>query len=200
MDPNQAGTIISETMTPAPELPANKVDQIARETFHPEATKETVTIGGREFKVVMLPWGVEGQMLDIIAPYLRLLVDAAAVEQFEGVLGALLIEARHDLNALAIMILSHQWKKEPEFQPDAGEHPQTTAQKIDAWLAENAHFSEIAELVLAQVKRNKVADSLGKLWAPNVLGVKILRVLNTLPSHLQQHLQSSLQASQNASA
>ena len=200
MDPNQAGTIIGEALAPAPEIPAHQVDQIAREAFYPEATKETVTIGGREVKVVMLPWGVEGQMLDIIAPYVRMLVDSAAVEQFEDMLTALLVGARHDLNKLAVMILSYQWKNDPAFQPESGEHPRTTEQKVDLWLAENAHFCEITDLVLTQVKKNRVADSLGKLWAPNVLGVRILRVLNSLPSHLRQLLQSSSQASPKASA
>lgn len=168
-----------------------QVQAATREAFHPPLAREFVTVGGREVAIAMLPWGVEEQLLDIIAPYLRLLIDAAAVSQFEEVLQSLLIEARHDLHKLAVLILVHHWKHEPAFAADE----QTSADKVSAWLRDNAHFAELAELVLAQVQKNKVADSLGKLWSPAVLGVRILRILNSLPSQLRAALPSSLQAS-----
>lgn len=185
-DPERETIIGAQQAEPQP-LTDAQVVAATQEAFHPEGTRDVVTVGDREVQVRMLPWGVEQKMLDCIAPYLRLLVDATAVSQFDEMLQALLVEARHDLNKLAVIILANQWKAEPGFLAD---EVGTTEQKVNAWLAENAYFQQIADLVLAQVRKNKVADSLGKLWLPNVLHVRMLKVLDTLPSQLRQALQS----------
>lgn len=190
--PQPDSTILGAAGNPAQELPEEFIPAVTREAFDPQAAKAEVAVGDRVVKIAMVPWGVEGDMLDIIAPYLRLLVDSAAVETFEETLAAALVEGRHELNRLAVIILAHHWKDETAFHDEAGK---VDAGAINTYLAENAHFHQIADLVLAQVQKNRLADSLGKLWSPGALTVKVLRMINSLPSQLRLALQSSSQAS-----
>lgn len=167
------------------------------ETFNPALVRHELPIGDRSIKMTNIPWGAEQEIIDILAWYLRTITDASAVGLLEDTLGALLIEASADLEKICLIILEHHWGEEPQFAPQPEQRDaegtlvapaMTTRDRLRAWLKKKAHFEQIADLVLTQIKRNKLADSLGKLWAPGVLGVKALKALNTLPHHLQQLL------------
>jgi len=120
-------------------------------------------------------------MLEIIAPYLSYCLEGAAAGVLDEMIKSLLVSAHRDLTKLAILILTPQMSK-LGLEPEADDAKR--AEMLETWLEENAHFSEIADLVIKQIRLNKVADSLGKLWAPGALGLKALKMLSTLQSQL----------------
>lgn len=195
------GTILGAVKAPPEELKDDgAIASVANRVVDPESTTEFVLIGGRRVAIVFLMWKTERRMLEIIAPYLKTLTDSAMIGAFDEMLASLLVEAHYDLTRLACLILEPQFKDLEEFKPqpaianDAGEvvvPARSTLRVIEDWLDDNARFEEIADLVLRQTKMNKMADSLGKLWAPAALSARVLRVLNTLPRHLTQALQSN---------
>jgi hypothetical protein len=206
--PKKSPSLIDEANTPPREhLSDDEVELALEEALDPSSTQETLSLGGIGIQVRFLSYRYERQMLRIIAPYLRVLTDAAMVGAFEDVLAACLIEAEVDLWKLVVIILRPQVESLPDL-PEAPELPagkaytpeQRLCAQIGEWVDENAHFDEMAELVKAQIVKNKLGSSLGKLWAPGVLGVGLLKLLNTLPSHITQALQLQSTASASATA
>ena len=135
-------------------------------------------------------------MTRIVAPYLKLLTDATMVGAFDEMLKACLIEGEADLYRLATIILRPQATElglPPEPDRAAGAKAQQEHdQLILYWLEDNSCLAEVGELVLQQIERNKLGEALGKLWQPAVLGVGLLKMLNSLPAHLRSVLQLSL--------
>ncbi|MFN7000410.1 MAG: HAD-IC family P-type ATPase, partial [Elioraea tepidiphila] len=79
-----------------------------------------------------------------------------AISQFGKALSVAIAESDEDLTALALIILT-------AYDDAINED----------WLNRHAHFHEVIELVKAQMEKNKVADSLGKLWGNGVLSAKL---------------------------
>jgi hypothetical protein len=201
-------TLIEEAHAPAREhLTDEEVGQAVEDALDPSSTLETLRIGGADIQIRFLTYRYERQMVRIIAPYLRTLTDAAMVGAFDNVLAACLIEAEVDLWRLVVIILRPQVEALGVL-PEAPELPEgrfyTSEQQLCAqigeWVNEHAHFDEMAELAKRQVVKNKLGESLGKLWAPGVLGVGLLKLLNTLPSHITQALQLKSTPSASATA
>lgn len=191
----QENTIVGEFVKePADNLTDGQVAQIALEVANPEETIDKITIGGKTVQIRFLTWKYERRMLNIIAPYCRVLIDGASVGAFEEVLSSLLAEAETDLTRLAIIILSAQAETIGidlgEFR-DKESKEKALAVAIESWIDENARFEEICELVKRQIVKNKLADSLGKLWAPGVLAIKTLKIIDSLPLHLKSLLESN---------
>lgn len=182
-----SGTLITEAAAPArPDLTDAEIAAASQEAADPAASRDVVHIGGRDIRVTFLTWKYENEMLRIISTYLRILLDAAIdAEALEEVIGALLVAATADLENVAVIILRHHLKNDPAFapRPADGDTPAvTTDDLIREWLGEEAHFDQLVTLIRAQIAKNKLGDSLGKLWQPAVLGVRTLKVLGTLRS------------------
>jgi hypothetical protein len=128
-----------------------------------EASIDKVTIGGREITITHLPYGTERHMKRLIGPYLKFLLEAwlAGEDAFAAALTAAIVESDEDLTELAVVILQ-------AYDPNLDE----------AWLNYNASLAEVIELVKAQVRKNKVADTLGKLWGRGVLSARMVEALN----------------------
>jgi hypothetical protein len=128
-----------------------------------EASIDKVTVGGREIVITHLPYGVERHMKRLIGPYLKFLLEAwfAGEEAFAAALTAAIVESDEDLTELAVIILR-------AYDPNLDEH----------WLNYHATLAEVVELVKAQVRKNKVADTLGKLWGRGVLSARLVEALN----------------------
>jgi hypothetical protein len=164
-----------------------------------DSSDEYVSVGGVRVQIKWLFWEDEIKMLRALAPYQKMLIDAAAIGALDETIGALLVEATYDLERLAVMVLRGQMEKLGIPPVDTTKNTPTgladllpeeieeaRLQAIRQWLRTRARFAEIAELVLAQIKRNKLGESLGKLWAPGVLHIKALQILNTLQSRDMQ--------------
>ncbi len=162
--PPKVDGLVEEAITPSADtMPDEAIRQVAAEITDSAAVAEFVTVGGREFPVQFLVWKQERQFMKVIAPILRYLITAATLGEFEAAFGALLTESDGDLTKLALVVL------------------QTHDATIDeTWLDEHARMDELIELVTQQVRKDKVIDTLGKLWGPGVLAVKTLEGLSNL--------------------
>lgn len=118
------------------------------------ASPDTVSVGGRTWPVTFLPWGPERRFMRIIGPYLRFLTDAwiAGGDTWLACLTAAIVESEHDMTELSLIILQYH---DPSID--------------EAWLNDNARCEELIELVSVQLDKNRVADTLGKLWGRGVL-------------------------------
>ena len=140
---------------PASSMSASEAAMAASEAMEgASASPDTVSVGGRTWPVTFLPWGPERKFMRIIGPYLRFLTDAwiAGGETWLACLTAAIVESEHDMTELALIILQHH---DPAID--------------EAWLNDNAHCEELIELVSLQLDKNRVADTLGKLWGRGVL-------------------------------
>lgn len=127
------------------------------------ASIDKVTVGGREITITHLPYGTERHMKRLIGPYLKFLLEAwlAGEDAFAAALTAAIVESDEDLTELAVIILQAYDRELTE-----------------EWLNYNATLAEVIELVKAQVRKNKVADTLGKLWGRGVLSARLVEALN----------------------
>ncbi|MNS28120.1 hypothetical protein D3C72_600860 [compost metagenome] len=189
--PKPASVLEAATM-PAPELKTDaEVERQVEEAVEgaPAAT-DVVMVGGREFPIIFLPWGVERQMVRIVAPYLRFLMRAWAAGDpvFTEAMVAAVMESETDLTKLAVLILGHHLKDDPTFAPtpakvEAGqvlEPAVSREEKVESWLNEQAHLAELIELVVLQLAKNKLADSLGKLWGRGGFDGAVAAALSTM--------------------
>lgn len=176
----KAANLFEAGITPPPELNSDREVAQAAATVLGEVADEEVTIGGRTIKVIELKWGAERQWNPIIGDYLEFLLGAwlSGPEQFAKALSVAVGESPNDLTRLAVIALGFYFKDDPAFIPYDGA---TREQQIEAWLNENATFKELIELIRAQMERNAVSDSLGKLWGKGVLSAKLAEVLSTTP-------------------
>lgn len=140
---------------PAERLSVREAEAASAEAVEgPDTRSDTVSVGGRAWPITFLPWGPERRFVRIIGPYLRFLTDAwiAGGDTWLACLTAAIVESETDLTELALIILQHY-----------------DATIDEAWLNENAHMEELIELVSVQLDKNRLADSLGKLWGRGVL-------------------------------
>lgn len=162
-----------------------------------DETDTFVSVGGIPIPIKFLFWETEMRLLRIMAPYQKVLIDGAIIDALDETLGALLVEAVHALDQVAVIILHTQMDVLPiepvettkvtpgglaELSPAQIEAAQMEA--VRAWVRKNGRFDELADLVLAQIKRNNLGKALGKLWEPGAQRVKALRTLNTLVSQI----------------
>ena len=187
-------TIIGALEQAPRELTTAETEKLSADALF-NTSDDYVMVGGVQIEVKWLFWEDEIKMLRMLAPYQKMLIDAVGIGALEETIGALLVEATHDLERLAVMILRGQMEKLgippvttsvttptglADLDPD--EIEEAKLQAIRTWLRKRARFAELSELVLVQIKRNKLGESLGKLWAPGALHIKALRILNTLES------------------
>lgn len=195
-------TVLETFIKPPETLNEEGLKQASQEAFDPEASKDFVEIGGKSIQMRLLTWKFERRIVSIVSFYLKTILEAAQVQMLEDTLGALLVEAPDDLTRIAVIVLSSQ----PEVIFDALPNLDTPDGKkrlesmLENWLDDNAHFDEIVNLVQTQLKKNNLAASLGKLWTPGSLGVRALKILNTLESQSGQILQRKLMEYANDTA
>lgn len=183
--------IVAETLAPvADNMPDAAIAAIAQEitdpphASDPTSIVESVDVGGIAFPVRFLTWKYERHWTRILAPMMRFLLEAASVGKFEEALVALLSESDADLSRMAAWVLLPQVDVIADLpaapEQATGTPDEVMVGRIEEWLGEHARMEELVDVVTAQVRKNKVSDSLGKLWGPGVLSVKTLRGLNTL--------------------
>lgn len=128
-----------------------------------EASTTVVTVGQMAITITHLPYGVERKWNKIIGPYLQFLIGAwlDGPEEFAKALSVAVAESDEDLTALALIILT-------AYNPDITED----------WLNQHGTFEQVLELIKAQIEKNKVADTLGKLWGRGVLSAKLAEALS----------------------
>lgn len=180
-------TLIDEAAAqPDGRMTDTQIARVVEEVADPAASTDVVRIGDRAIHVSHLTWKDEKPMMRIIAKYLHLLLDAAIeAEYLDEMIGALLVEATDDLENVAVIVLLGHLKGDPAFLPRQATDTApaaTTDDLIRDWLGEAATFEQLVTLVRTQIRKNKVADNLGKLYAPAALGVRTLKVLSTLRS------------------
>lgn len=162
---HRSESILDAMVEPAPpiETDSELAAAIGEALEGASASSDRVVIGGRTITITHLPYGVERHMKRLVGPYLRFLLEAwmAGEDAFADALTAAIVESDADLTELALLILQ-------AYDPELNE----------SWLNYNATLDEVIELVKAQVKKNKVADTLGKLWGRGVLSARLVEALN----------------------
>lgn len=165
-----APNLLEAGLAPTPELRTEREVQgaINEALEGREASDVVVRVGDRPFTITFLPYGVERRWNKIIGPYLQFLLGAwlEGGEAFAKALSVAIAESDEDLTALALIILT-------AYDDTINED----------WLNRHAHFHEVIDLVKAQMEKNKVADSLGKLWGNGVLSAKLAEALTTTMPH-----------------